>query len=146
MEIEIMEIIKFLSADWISAVANLFLVYIACKALGQIIELRRQNKNEAINQLYTRMFEIQSLLINAKIDKDFFKPDESKYEEFEVYAQMYADFLEQIILQKNQLDGENTIWEEYVKDILEKNIHVNKYIKMHPKLYSSDLKNKAGVE
>lgn len=59
---------------------------------------------------------------------------------------MYADFLEQIMLQKNQLDGENTIWEEYVNEILEKNIHVKKFIKMYLKLYSSDLKEKAGVE
>lgn len=52
----------------------------AYKAFGQIIELRIQNKNEAINQLYTRMFEIQSILINTGIDKDFFKSDESRYE------------------------------------------------------------------
>ncbi len=132
--------------DWISAVANLFLAYMAYKAFGQIIELRRQNKNEAINQLYTRMFEIQSILINARIDKDFFKPDESRYEEFEVYAQMYADFLEQIMLQKNQIDGENDIWGKYVDDILEKNIHVKRYIKEHIELYSESLTDKITKE
>lgn len=53
------------SANVIMAIFTIVLAWIAYKALGQIIELRRQNKNEAINQLYTRMFDIQSLLINS---------------------------------------------------------------------------------
>ncbi|MDD2652224.1 MAG: hypothetical protein PHX44_04150 [Sulfurimonas sp.] len=51
------------TADGISAFADMgmlaitiILAFIAQKALGQIEEMKKQNKNEAINQLYTRMF------------------------------------------------------------------------------------------
>ena len=129
-----------ISADGISAFSDigmLFvtigLVIIGWRALGQIKELQIQNKNEAINQLYTRMFEIQSLLISQNCHDDFFKNDKRRYNDFKIYAQMYADFLEQIMIQKKQLTncGEKDIWEKYVNDILEKNIHVkNIYKKM----------------
>ena len=44
--------------------------------------------------LYTRMFEIQSLLISQNCHDDFFKNDKRRYNDFKIYAQMYADFLE----------------------------------------------------
>lgn len=119
------------------------LVIIGWRALGQIKELQIQNKNEAINQLYTRMFEIQSLLILQNCHDDFFKNKQSDYDKFKIYAQMYADFLEQIMIQKKQLTncGEKDIWENYVDNILT-NIHVKKYIQENKNLYHINLTQK----
>lgn len=95
-------------ADEISAFSDIGMLFVTIilaiigyKALKQIKELQIQNRNEAINQLYTRMFEIQSLLISQKCYDDFFKNEQSDYNKFKIYAQMYADFLEQIMIQKS---------------------------------------------
>ncbi len=139
-----------ISSDEISAFSDigmLFvtigLVIIGWRALGQIKELQIQNKNEAINQLYTRMFEIQSLLISQNCHDDFFKNEQSDYDKFKIYAQMYADFLEQIMIQKEQLVkcGEKDIWENFVDNTLT-NIHVKKYIQENKNLYHLNLTQK----
>lgn len=137
-------------ADKISAFSDIGMLFVTIglaiigwRALGQIKELQIQNKNEAINQLYTRMFEIQSLLISQKCHDDFFKNEQSDYNDFKIYAQMYADFLEQIMIQKKQLTtcGEKDIWGNYVNNVL-KNIHVKKYIQENKNLYHINLTEK----
>lgn len=130
--------------DWITSIASLLTSLFTLGVLFQVRELQIQNKNEAINQLYTRMFEIQNLLISQNCYKDFFRNDKTKYYKFKIYAQMYADFLEQIMIQKKQLTncGEKDIWGKYVNDILEKNIHVKKYIQENEDLYHINLTQK----
>lgn len=56
---------------------------------------------------------------------------------------MYADFLEQIMIQKKQLTNcrEKDIWENYVDNILT-NIHVKKYIQENKNLYHINLTQK----
>ncbi|MDD2652223.1 MAG: hypothetical protein PHX44_04145 [Sulfurimonas sp.] len=83
------------------------------------------------------------MLISQGKYEDFFKNEESENKEnqskdFEIYTQMYADFLDQIMIQKDQLANPSN-WENYVNDVLKKSSRVENYIKKHKELYCNEL-------
>lgn len=135
--------------EWISAGANVGMLFvtlrlakIASRALEQISEMKTQNQNDAIGQLYTRMFEIQKIIMD--------KPDIVKYLSGEmddlkgnIYLEMYADFLEQIVLQVDLLPSDAKIaWECYIYDTLKKYTTLKAYIETHLEKKSGHLSEK----
>lgn len=129
-------------AEWISAVANLALMYIAYKALGQIKEMKTQSKNDAVDQLYTRMFEIQKMMVEQPNIANYLSGtiDDAKCN---IYLEMYADFIEQIVLQVDLLPSDAKIaWECYICDTLKKYTKLSDYVKKHLERKSSHLSEK----
>lgn len=112
-------------AEFVSAVADvgmlvvtIILAMIASKALGQIEEMKTQNKNEAINQLYTRMFEIQKLMIEHPESQEYLSDTKHGVQGI-IFLEMYADFIEQIELQLDLLpDAVKTVWKSYVNKLV----------------------------
>ena len=111
--------------EWISAGANvgmlvvtIILAMIASKALGQIEEMKTQNKNDAVDQLYTRMFEIQKIMIEHPESQKYLS-DTKHGTQGIIFLEMYADFIEQIVLQLDLLpDDVKTVWKSYVNKLV----------------------------
>ena len=122
--------------EWISAGANvgmlvvtIILAMIASKALGQIEEMKTQNKNDAVDQLYTRMFEIQKLMIEHPKSLEYLLDTKHGVQGI-IILEMYADFIEQIVLQLDLLpDDVKTVWKSYVNKLVNDYPALARYIK-----------------
>ncbi|MDD2651481.1 MAG: hypothetical protein PHX44_00325 [Sulfurimonas sp.] len=129
-------------ADWISAIADVGMLGVALYASKQIKEMKVQNQNDAIDALYTRMFELQKLMLESSDVKEYLLGTKHGAKAY-IVLEMYADFLEQVILQIDYLPiHTQEPWEHYICETIKKYGALKGFIEGHLASKSSHLSKK----
>lgn len=129
-------------ADITVAIVTIILAIIAWRALGQIKEMKVQNQNDAVDALYTRMFELQKLMLESPDFREYLLGTKDGTKAY-IVLEMYADFLEQVILQMDYLPiHAQEPWEHYICETIKKYGALKGFIEDHLASKSSHLSEK----
>lgn len=129
-----------ITSSGVSAFASLLTAVFTIGVLFQVRQLKIQNENNSVNQLYLRMSEIQKMMINdVKFQNALNGSPSSPLDK--IFLEIYADFLEQIALQLRYLPKKvQKAWRNYIFKSLKNHPALPPYINDEKNLYSKALR------